>query len=190
MRRGALAGAALLLVGCVGGGSESPAASHASASPSATSSASPSPASPDATPAEAPSVEGSWRTLNATSMLTDEEIDAIDVPASLKTYLKETVLDVVTANEGEEGADDCPVETSVVGYHPAGFAVVSIVGCGAEESTGVVAQEGDGWVPAVLTAPDIPACQELADAGVPAQAPYLNGESLRCEDNDGSVRFW
>lgn len=123
-------------------------------------------------------------------MLIDEEIDAVDVPTSLKTYLKETVLDVVTANEGEEGADDCPVETSVVGYHPAGFAVVSIVGCGPEESTGVVAQEGDGWVPAVLTAPDTPACQELADAGVPAQVPYLNGEGLRCEDNDGSVRFW
>ena len=190
MRRSALVGAVLLLVGCAGGAPESPPTPDAAPSPGATSTASSAPSIPDASPVEAPSVEGNWRTLDATSMLIDEEIDAVDVPTSLKTYLNETVLDVVTANEGEEGADDCPVETSVVGYHPAGFAVVSIVGCGPEESTGVVAQEGDGWVPAVLTAPDTPACQELADAGVPAQVPYLNGEGLRCEDNDGSVRFW
>ena len=190
MRRSALVGAVLLLVGCAGGAPESPPTPDVAPSSGAPSVASSAPATPDATPVETPSVEGNWRTLDATSMLTDEEIDVVDVPASLKTSLKESVLDVVTANEGEEGADDCPVETSVVAYHPAGFAVVSIVGCGPEESTGVVAQEGDGWVPAVLTAPDVPACQELADAGVPARVPYLNGENLRCDDTDGSVRFW
>ncbi len=177
----------MVLVGCTGGEPSMPEVSASSAAPTVASSSA---ATADVTPAATPSVEGSWRTLDATAMLTNEEIDAVDVPASLKTYLKETVLDVVTANEGEEGAENCPVETSVVGYHPAGFAVVSIIGCGPEESSGVVAQDGDGWVPAVLTAPDMPDCEELSDAGVPAQVPYLNGEGLRCEGNDGSVRFW
>lgn len=194
MRRVVAAAASLLVVvGCASGGPQptpSPETPGQSSSSSNASAASSTPATPSE-PASAPSVKGAWKKLDAKPLLTDAEIDAAPVPESLKSYLKETVLDVVTENRGQEGdAENCPVETRIIGYHPAGFAMVSVTGCGPEESVGVVAQEGDGWVPAVFTSPDAPACQELAEAGVPTGVPYLNGEPLHCNDNDGSVRAW
>ena len=190
----------LLLVGCAGADSTpAPTATPTSAGPVGTAatpgtepaaSTLPSGAATHTAPAQAPTVQGAWVNTDAAGMITDAEIDAAQLPDTLKTYLKGAVLDVVTVNEDYEEASDCPVEATVAGTHPAGFAVISVTGCGPEEFTGVVATQGDGWVPAVLTTPDIPACQELADAGVPGGAPYPLDQGLRCVDNDGSSRYW
>lgn len=194
MRSTALAAALLLVAGC---SAEAPSPSQApSSSPAQPSSSapaespSPSESAQPSAPAVAPSVEGEWKTVEIGPMLSDGDVDGADLPDGLKAYLKEAILDQVLLEE--EYADefpDCPVEARVTALHPAGFAVATIAGCGPDAQMGVIKATGDEWDAAVLQGNETPACQELADEGVPAKVPVDWDEGFRCTDGDG-WRYW
>lgn len=204
MRRLLIGAAALALVGCAGGAPE-PAVSSAPGDPSPTAAATddgtpseaPSPApSPSedpssAAPAVAPTVEGEWREHDPAPLADDAAIGAAELPDGLKQALRDAVLDVVVMNEEyDDEFPDCPVEVSVGGIHPVGFAVASIAGCGPAEATGVFAYTDGAWHLAVPTSPEPPSCHALADAGVPAGVPYpWDGGQLHCIEGS-EQRIW
>ncbi|WP_296138597.1 hypothetical protein [uncultured Tessaracoccus sp.] len=192
MRR-VLAGAALLALTACGGQPPEPAPSTPDegappSSPGAAPSATPSASAP-AAPATTPHVAGAWH--EGPGLLADQEaITAATLPAGLKTYLQDAVYEVVDLNsEYDEEFPDCPVEAEVGGVHDAGFAVVRVAGCGPEELTGVVADEDGTWEIVVETVPEDPECTELAEAGVPAGAPFPGDSGLRCVEGE-RTRYW
>lgn len=141
------------------------------------------------TPAEPPEVEGEWEEKDTGPMTSEEAIDAADLPAGLKAYLKEALLQGIDDNE--EYADEfpnCPVEAQVTALHPAGFAVGSVLGCGPDGPMGVFAGRAGAWRE-VVRVHDEPECSELAELGIPAGVPVTWDQGLRCGEG-GSVRYW
>lgn len=189
----AAAACLLLLVGCAGDDapSETPETTGSSVPSEEPTSAGEesSPAEP-AEPAEPPTVEGEWEELELEPMTSDDAIAAAPLPEALKQYLGDALLEEIIANEEwAEEFPDCPVEADVTAYHPAGFAVVGIAGCGPTGRFGIVASAGEQWEEAVMVGDDAPACSELAEAGVPADVPYVWDGGLRCDDPSG-FRYW
>ena len=196
--------AALLLAGCAGGDgpSDEPASPEEASSAAEEPTEDETPPEEDATPdeaeepqepvepAEPPTVEGEWAELDLPPMTSNEDIGQAPLPQALKLYLEQALLDEIIYNE--EFADefpDCPVEASVTAYHPAGFAVVGIAGCGPTGQFGIVTSANEMWEPAAMVGEEPPTCQELADAGVPGDVPYAWDDGFRCSEGN-EYRYW